>query len=262
MPRIRPTASCPSTGRLEHFDARRATAIRDRYRRRGGRRISPFYDPMIAKLIAPGDDRDEARRRRCVEALDAGRRLAGQDQCRLPRPTAVGHPDFARGRGRYRLHRRSPDRQLGAAGRARTRRCGMRGRRRLAGRGLSSLAGRTLAADPWRRARRASAPMPSRTLAVALAHGGETRSIEPIGDDPCDGVARHGRRRACSSFYEGQAYRFTPAGSAAGRAAAAAGDGAIVSPMPGKIIAVDGEAGRRGDQGPEAAHARGDEDGA
>jgi len=48
----------PSVGRLEHFDlgedGRIETGVEE------GDVISPFYDPMIAKLIAVGDDRDDA----------------------------------------------------------------------------------------------------------------------------------------------------------------------------------------------------------
>ena len=48
----------PSVGRLEHFDlgddGRIETGVEE------GDAISPFYDPMIAKLIATGGDRDSA----------------------------------------------------------------------------------------------------------------------------------------------------------------------------------------------------------
>ena len=48
----------PSVGRLEHFDlgedGRIETGVEE------GDAISPYYDPMIAKLVAHGDDRDEA----------------------------------------------------------------------------------------------------------------------------------------------------------------------------------------------------------
>ncbi len=48
----------PSVGRLEHFDlgeeGRIETGVEE------GDAISPFYDPMIAKLIGCGDDREEA----------------------------------------------------------------------------------------------------------------------------------------------------------------------------------------------------------
>jgi 3-methylcrotonyl-CoA carboxylase alpha subunit len=48
----------PSVGTLDHFDlgaqGRIETGVEE------GDVISPFYDPMIAKLVARGDDRDEA----------------------------------------------------------------------------------------------------------------------------------------------------------------------------------------------------------
>src|SRR5205085_7039223 len=48
----------PSVGRLEHFDlgedGRIETGVEE------GDAISPFYDPMIAKLIASGSNRGEA----------------------------------------------------------------------------------------------------------------------------------------------------------------------------------------------------------
>ena len=48
----------PSVGRLDHFDlgdeGRIETGVEE------GDAISPFYDPMIAKLIASGESRDEA----------------------------------------------------------------------------------------------------------------------------------------------------------------------------------------------------------
>ena len=48
----------PSVGRLEHFDlgedGRIETGVEE------SDAISPFYDPMIAKLIGTGDDREEA----------------------------------------------------------------------------------------------------------------------------------------------------------------------------------------------------------
>lgn len=52
------TGFLPSTGRLDHFDlgdeGRIETGVEE------GDEISPFYDPMIAKLIARGEDREEA----------------------------------------------------------------------------------------------------------------------------------------------------------------------------------------------------------
>src|SRR4051812_39090680 len=57
----------PSVGRLDHFDlgedGRIETGVEE------GDAISPFYDPMIAKLIARGEDREEAIER-LVAMLD------------------------------------------------------------------------------------------------------------------------------------------------------------------------------------------------
>ena len=75
MPRTRRRVFCRVSARLEHFDSRR----RRPHRRPGveeGDAISPFYDPMIAKLIAHGDSRDEADRRarwRCSTTSRSGR---------------------------------------------------------------------------------------------------------------------------------------------------------------------------------------------
>jgi 3-methylcrotonyl-CoA carboxylase alpha subunit len=59
-----PAGFLPATGRLEHLrfgDARIDTGVRE------GDEISPFYDPMIAKLTVHGADRATA-----LKALDAG----------------------------------------------------------------------------------------------------------------------------------------------------------------------------------------------
>ncbi len=48
----------PSTGRLEHFDLSEEGRIESGVTQ--GSEISPFYDPMIAKLIAYGETRREA----------------------------------------------------------------------------------------------------------------------------------------------------------------------------------------------------------
>ncbi|TXC74013.1 acetyl/propionyl/methylcrotonyl-CoA carboxylase subunit alpha [Sphingorhabdus soli] len=54
------TGFLPSTGRLEHFEAAGDGDIRVETGVEEGDEISPHYDPMIAKLIAHGETRDEA----------------------------------------------------------------------------------------------------------------------------------------------------------------------------------------------------------
>ncbi len=56
----------PSVGKVEHFDAwtdyeNDDAAIRWEVAVSEGDSVSPYYDPMIAKIIAKGDSRDEAR---------------------------------------------------------------------------------------------------------------------------------------------------------------------------------------------------------
>ena len=109
-PRDRGAALCgrpgegflPSVGRLEHFDlgehGRIETGVEE------GDAISPFYDPMIAKLIAhAATDRDEAIGA-LAAMLDERRILAGQDQCRLP-VNAILLPRLRHRRDRHPFHR-------------------------------------------------------------------------------------------------------------------------------------------------------------
>ena len=53
----------PASGRIERFDLPKGTGIRCDSGVEAGQKISSFYDPMLAKVIAHGEDRDSARRR-------------------------------------------------------------------------------------------------------------------------------------------------------------------------------------------------------
>ena len=100
MPRIRRRGFLPATGTLHHlkFPDRRLTrrALRVETGVRAGDAISPFYDPMIAKLVVHGADRTTALAAlaRCAGG-DRDRRL--DDQSRLPRRRWPRDPDFAAG---------------------------------------------------------------------------------------------------------------------------------------------------------------------
>lgn len=59
----------PQSGRLAVWEPRRATGVRVDSGVRSGQEISPFYDPMLAKIIASGKDRETARKR-LVSALE------------------------------------------------------------------------------------------------------------------------------------------------------------------------------------------------
>ncbi|MCH8477403.1 MAG: ATP-grasp domain-containing protein [Wenzhouxiangella sp.] len=65
----------PQTGHLQAFSLAEGDGVRVDSGVRAGQWISPFYDPMLAKVIAHGPDRETARRRlkRCLaEARIAG----------------------------------------------------------------------------------------------------------------------------------------------------------------------------------------------
>ena len=105
------TGFLPSTGVLEHFELP-PTVRADAGVEEGGE-VTPFYDPMIAKLIAHAETR-EAGDRELAEACDGGRGLAGEDQRRLPGPLP-GDARLHRRRSRHRLHRAQPGRRSTAA---------------------------------------------------------------------------------------------------------------------------------------------------
>ena len=60
----------PSTGKIEHWRSPVGNGIRVDAGVESGSEVSPFYDPMLAKVIASGATR-EAARQRLVEALSA-----------------------------------------------------------------------------------------------------------------------------------------------------------------------------------------------
>ena len=98
-------------------------------------------------------------------------------------------------------------------------------------------------------------------LSVALGRGGAFRSIAlDDGDADRAGVGLP-RRRARRRLSRRPGVRLRPR-AARQLVGAAAGDGAILAPMPGKVTSGRSRGGRRGHQGPAAADARGDEDGA
>ena len=95
-PRTRPTASCRRSGRIVAFETpATGRACASTRACRAARSISPFYDSMIAKLIA---QRRRSRGRRSARSPARSRSAIdrrAEDQCRLP----------ARARSRIRLSR-------------------------------------------------------------------------------------------------------------------------------------------------------------
>ncbi|MDB5725085.1 MAG: Acetyl/propionyl-CoA carboxylase, alpha subunit [Novosphingobium sp.] len=183
-----------------------------------GAEVSPFYDPMIAKVIAHGDTRDEARER-LAEMLD--------DTAIWPVRTnatfliqALAHPEFVSGEVDTGL--------IGRDGEA------MAAPPEPATEALVQAA-RDLIPVYDQPGFRVNAPAAA-TMHIVV--DGETVAVQldgPGSDDPVESVliAEQG------AVWEVSAWRKDAANGAA------AGSGAIISPMPGKVIAVDVAAGDR-----------------
>jgi 3-methylcrotonyl-CoA carboxylase alpha subunit len=208
----------PSIGRLDAFelgndDVRVDTGVEQ------GATISPFYDPMIAKVIAHGATREEAREA-LADALDEAvvwplRSNAGF------LVEALDHPAFVAGQVDTGLIAREgeglmppalpSEEALADAAAALVREGG-------------ALAGFRLNARPRR--------------TVRLLVDGEAVEVEagvgePLDGPPLDSVL------VSEGGQTWQVTRFRASGQAAGGAA----DGAILAPMPGRLIAVEVAAG-------------------
>jgi 3-methylcrotonyl-CoA carboxylase alpha subunit len=219
----------PSVGRLEHFelvdDGRIDTGVEE------GDAISPYYDPMIAKLIAHGEDREEA----------IGRLAAMLDGVEVwPVKTNAGflfnavlHPDFGAGRIDTGFIERNldalvpdlePDDALwrGAAAVATA----------LAEEEepLADLAGFRMNAAP--------------NASVTLGRGGEFRNVALDDDAPMAAVSGFRDDERVVVFTEGHATEFelSSRGTVGGHGVH---DGEIVAPMPGRVTSVEISAGDR-----------------
>ena len=218
----------PSVGRLEHFDlgeeGRIETGVEE------GDAISPFYDPMIAKLVATGDSREEAigtlasildevevwpvRTNAAFlfnaildEDFGAGRIDTGFIERKLDSLVPDAQPDDTIWRGAASIATAIAEDENECAG----------------------LAGFRLNAAPRH--------------AVTLGQNGDFRTVDLDSDTPMAAVSGFRDEQRVVAFYEGQAYEFDLAarGNVHGHHAA---DGAILAPMPGKVTAVEVEAGQ------------------
>ena len=207
----------PSIGRLDAFDlgdaARIDTGVDE------GAVISPFYDPMIAKVIAWGEDRDAARER-LADALAGAivwpvRANAGF------LVEALHHGGFAEGKVDTGLIARESDALMPPP--------------RPSDEALADAAAVLIGDEALAGFRLNAAP---RATARFLLDG-ETVSIAAMpgepGSDPLDSVL---------IAEDGQTWQLTH-WRADGAGGGAGGDGAILAPMPGRVIAVDVAAGDR-----------------
>ena len=205
----------PSTGRLDLFQTgyggRVDTGVEE------GGEISPYYDPMIAKLIARGDHREEARE----QLLDMVRETAvwpvKTNAAFLAR--LLEQEDFVRGQPDTGLIERHVD---------------------------------DLTAPPVPSAgaltRAAMAMVPRSLFAGFRLNAPEKRSARFLLDGAPVAVQLHGpgeEKPAPQMLVaeNGAVWRLEP-WRATGKAGSTAGDGAILAPMPGRVLSVEVAAGQ------------------
>jgi acetyl/propionyl-CoA carboxylase alpha subunit len=228
----------PSTGSLDHFRlppmdfARVDTGVEE------GGEVTPFYDPMMAKVIVHADTREGAARKleaACarVEVWPVKTNAGFLARC-------AGHPDFIEGRidtgfidGRLDALAMAPEEPEAVLQSA--------ARLYLA----DSEAGEPLErASPWSPSVGAFGfRLNASPVGLAwLSHGSATARIEM---DPKTAAPTSGYTRTADGivlFNRGEAYSFT-APNHDGGAASAASSGALISPMPGRIVSVGAEIG-------------------
>ncbi|WP_067109905.1 acetyl/propionyl/methylcrotonyl-CoA carboxylase subunit alpha [Sphingopyxis granuli] len=205
----------PSTGPLELFQlpdhiGRVDTGVYE------GAEVSPFYDPMIAKLIAHGEGREAARETLSEMLEDSAVWPVRTNAAFLIR--ALDHPDFVAG---------------------------------AVDTGLIGRDGEAMAAAPEPSAaaltNAAMAMVPRSLQAGFRLNAPDVRSAPFLLDGKRVDVALHGPGTdepapAMLVAEAGAVWQLTP-WRVEGGAGGAASDGAILSPMPGKIIAVAVAAG-------------------
>ena len=207
----------PSIGRLDLLQFGSAEGGRIDTGVYQGAEVSPFYDPMIAKVIAHGGNRDQARQR--LHAMLCGCAIWPVRTNASFLIRTLDHPAFVAGDvdtgliGRDGESLAEPPAPTAAA--------------------LSAAASRLVPVHPMRGFRLNA---PSRTTASFLLDGQPVEIAMPgdcTGPQPWTLVTE-----------QGQVWRLTARRRDAAHSGGV-GDGTILSPMPGRIIAVDVAAGDR-----------------
>jgi 3-methylcrotonyl-CoA carboxylase alpha subunit len=221
------TGFLPDTGALEHLafprDLRVDTGVEE------GGDVSPFYDPMIAKLIAHGASRDDA-----IDNLRNG--IADTEV--WPVRTNAGflgrlldHGDFIDGNVDTGLIARDIEALVASP---------TADPEQLAE--AASLLFANVGYKPWEAALGFRLNAAARTEARIIDDSGTVHIVE------LDEVEQTEPVSEVLAFSDGFARRYTryePRGSHGG----AVGDGSILSPMPGRVIAVAAAAGDRVNKG-------------
>ena len=206
----------PSIGRLEAFElgagTRNDTGVEE------GAEITPFYDPMIAKMIATGATRDEARER-LADALSETMVWPVRTNAGFM-VRALEHPDFVAGVIDTGLIPRAGEALMPAASPS----------DELLADVAASFASVPLAGF------RLNAP-PRRELVLAV--DGEPCRVAFEPDEAEGGLLDRPEATESVVLAEGGQSWLVEPYRATGKAAGVASDGAITSPMPGRVIAVE-----------------------
>jgi 3-methylcrotonyl-CoA carboxylase alpha subunit len=219
----------PSTGKLEVLDfptnSRVDTGVE------AGSTISPYYDPMIAKLICHGHDRDDA-----IALLRADLSYLTVWPVRTNSGflfRLLGDADFRAARLDTGLIERRGEALLidplpGAADLTRA----------LYWFDSDPAADTHLIARGLEGFRLNRAP----TMERAVSVNGARVSFAAVDGDPASHFFRHPRDGAALLVFEGATFRISP-DRTDGAAGGAAGDGSILAPMPGRVVSVEVSAG-------------------
>ncbi|TYC90107.1 biotin carboxylase N-terminal domain-containing protein [Novosphingobium sp. BW1] len=200
----------PSTGRLEMLEFGHVPGGRIETGVEAGDTVSPHYDPMIAKLVAHGDTREEARERLCDMLAESA---VWPVKCNAPfLVRALEHPEFVAGTVDTGL--------IGRDGEE------MAQPQFPSAETLEAAARALVPADPLLGFRLNAAPRRSARFRL----DGEACEIafEGGSEDPVEAVLLAER---------GEAWQLTH-WRRDGAHGASAGSGVILAPMPGRIIAV------------------------
>ena len=215
----------PSVGRLEHFDlgqdGRIETGVEE------GDAISPFYDPMIAKLIARADDRDEAIAELAL-ILDGAEVWPVRTNAGFLF-NALVHPDFGAAKIDTGFIEKNLDDLVPDAEADET--------IRRAAATVAILAAEEDAQLPGLAGLRLNAP---NRLAAVL----QGDAVELGDDDDIAEVSGFADEQRVVVFAEGSAYEFALASRGTGTTHGLH-DGEIEAPMPGKVTAVDVSQGEK-----------------
>jgi 3-methylcrotonyl-CoA carboxylase alpha subunit len=206
----------PSVGTLEAFDlgdeARIETGVEE------GAEVSPFYDPMIAKVITHGETRDDARLA-LIDSLDEAVVWPVKSNAGFL-VKALEHPDFVAAKLDTGLIAREGDALLPPA--------------MPTADALADAASALVEPDPLSGFRLNARP---RHIARFLVGG------EAVDVDWGSATAIENGEEASVLLAQGGSTWLVEPFRASGVAAGGAGDGAILAPMPGRITAVEVAAG-------------------